>query len=280
MANPKSTIAVVPAYNSAKLIPSRVTELSKSSFAMIVICDDHSSDATSETLDALDEERVFAVRGDKNLGPGGNRNRILDFLEHHNSDYLFFIDADCEVTYRDDLVDVIDQGFEEFDVGVVGFGILNPDGTPMKWNYGDLMHPIAEAADQRLEEMMDRKQIAKEQFVIGAPSRAASYRMLPERKPKVVGWVAEGCFAIKTDLFKELGGFDTAMRFHEAHDLNARARDLGYKTVFNPIGLVQHMEYDSRFERRPEDEIGAKFHYFQKHWGMSEGVFRNLFQLD
>jgi len=279
MPTPKSTIAVIPTYNSLDLIAARVTELLTSSFSTVVICDDNSSDATSETLKALTEERVVPILGDQNLGPGGNRNRVLEFLERQDSDHLFFTDADCQVTYRENLVELIDEGFEESDVGVVGFGILNPDGTPMKWNYGDLMHPVLEAADQRLEEMMDRKQIAKEQFMIGAPSRAASYRMLSEKRPTVVGWVAEGCFAIRTELFKELGGFDTAMRFHEAHDLNARVQRLGYRTVFNPIPLVQHLEYDSRFERRPEDEIAAKFHYFQKHWGMSEEVFRHLFSL-
>ena len=280
MSAPKSTIAVVPTYNSGDLIPERIRELLTSSFKAIVICDDHSSDATPAILETLAEERVVPLHGDQNLGPAGNRNRVLEFLEHEESDCLFFTDADCRVVYPGNFGNVIDQGFEESDVGVVGFGILNPDGSPMRWNYGSLMHPVREAADQRLEQLMERKLIAKEQFMMGAPSRAASYRMLSEKQPKEVGWVAEGCFAIRTDLFMQLGGFDTAMRFHEAHDLNARVQGLGYKTVFNPIALVQHLEYDSRLDRRSEDEIAAKLHYFQKHWSMSEEVFRRLFDLE
>jgi len=150
----------------------------------------------------------------------------------------------------------------------------------MKWNYGSLMHPVHDGADQKLEQMMNQKLIAKEQFMMGAPSRAASYRMVSEKRPKEVGWVAEGCFAIKASLFKELRGFDAAMRFHEAHDLCARLRHLGYKTVFNPMELVQHLEHDSRMSRRSEDEIAAKFHYLKKHWGMSKKVFGHLFDLE
>lgn len=280
MSAPKSKIAVVPTYNSQDLIAERIKELLTSSFTTIVVCDDHSSDATPETLGTLAEERVVAILGDQNVGPGGNRNRVLEFLQQHDSDYLFFIDADCQVTFRGNLGNVIDEGFEDADLGVIGFGIVNPDGSPMRWNYGSLMHPVLEAGDQRLEDMMARKLIAKEQFMIGAPSRAASYRMLSEKRPREVGWVAEGCFAIRTELFKELGGFDTAMRFHEAHDLNARVQRLGYKTLFNPVALVRHLEHDSRFERRAEDELAAKFHYFQKHWSMGEEVFRHLFALE
>lgn len=279
MAARKSTVAVVPAYNSADLVADRVAELRTSSFSTIVVCDDGSSDESANRLEALAQDRVVPILGDHNVGPAGNRNRVLGFLEHAVSDYLFFSDADCRVTYRGNLGNIIDAGFEAPEVGVIGFGILDPDGSPMKWNYGTLMHPLQEAADQRLEELLGRKLIAKEQFVIGAPSRAASYRMVTEKGPKEVGWVAEGCFAIRTELFKELGGFDTDMRFHEAHDLNARAQMLGYKTVFNPVAFVQHLQFDSRFERRVEDEIAAKLHYFQKHWAMSEEVFRRLYDL-
>lgn len=276
----KSTIAVVPTYNAEHLISKRVKELLQSSFQMIVICDDQSSDGTPEVASAQTDERVAHVLGDRNVGPGGNRNRVLQIREDVDCDYLLFVDSDCRVIYEGDLADVVEESLEDPELGVVGFGILDRDGSPMKWNYGSLMHPVHEAADQKLELLMNQKLIAKEQFIIGARSRAESYRMVAEKQPKEVGWVAEGCFAIRASLFKKLGGFDEAMRFHEAHDLSARLRDLGYKTVFNPIDLVQHLEHDSRMSRRSEDEIAAKLHYFKKHWGMSQTVFRHLFDLE
>lgn len=278
MSGPGSAIAVVATYNSRDLVVERVRELLASSFDMIVVCDDHSSDATVETLAAEENERVIVVRGKQNLGPGGNRNRALDHLEDHEVDYLFFLDADCRLVYRGDVCNLIEESFAEAGVGVVGFSILNPDGSPMRWNYGSLMHPMLEAADERLEQLFGRKLIAKEQFMLGAPSRAASFRLLPEKQPREVGWVAEGCFSIRRELFRKLEGFDAAMRFHEAHDLSARIRHLGLRTVFHPVPVAQHLEYDSRSESRVEDEIAAKFHYFHKHWGMSEDVFRRLLE--
>jgi N-acetylglucosaminyl-diphospho-decaprenol L-rhamnosyltransferase len=189
---------------------------------------------------------------------------------------LFFVDADCELVYEGDLPTFITKNFASSPkIGVVGFGML-ANGQPTQWNYGELMHPVHEAADQKLEEMLHAGEITEAQFIAWAPARAASFRMLPE-KTKEVGWVAEGCFAIRADVFKRLGGFDPNMRYHEAHDLNARVQELGYKTMYNPAVVVNHLMHDSRLHRRAADFRAGQLYYYQKHWGMSETVFNHLF---
>lgn len=187
------------------------------------------------------------------------------------------MDADCKVTYKKDISKLIAASFRLRDTGVVGFSLTDTSSKPMKWNYGRLMHPVHEAADQKLDDMLESGAIDEKQFIEWAPVRAASYRLLKEERTMEVGWVAEGCFTVRADLFKRIGGFSEQMRYHETHDLNARLQELGYKTLFNPTNVAQHLEYDSRMHRRKSDDRNGKLYYYQKHWGMSEEVFSKLF---
>jgi len=272
----RKIIAVVPTYNSADLVHERVAQLKESSFASIIVCDDKSDDNTVERLSRQYNDSIKLIAGQDNIGPGGNRNRILD-IDIDSSDFLFFIDADCELVYKQDLTTLVAASFTRQDIGVVGFSICNKDDSLMSWNYGELMHPVHEAADQRLEEMLNEGQINREQFIVGAPARAASFRFLPEPEPKEVGWVAEGCFAVRTELFNSIRGFATQMRYHETHDFNARVQENGYTTVFNPTLVARHLAHDSRMQRRVEDIRAGRLYYYQTHWGMSEEVFARLF---
>lgn len=270
-------VAVIPTFNSVDLISKRIEELRKSSFHKIVICDDKSEDNTITVLKEKYGDTIELIAGDKNLGPGGNRNRILNHELINTADFLFFLDADCQVTYTGDIAQLVSESFAMEEVGVVGFSLTDPTNKPMKWNYGDLMHPVHEAPDQKLDEMLEADVITQAQFIQWAPARAASYRLLPEEEMKEVGWIAEGCFAIRADLFKQIGGFAEQMRYHETHDFNARVREHDYKTFFNPVAVAQHLEHDSRMHRRESDIRSGRLYYYQQHWGMNEEVFSRLF---
>lgn len=269
--------AVIPTYNSSELVVERVAELQQLGIKNVMICDDASTDDTVSALTQRYMDTIEVVAGTENLGPGGNRNRCIPFITEPDDGLLLSIDADCRLLYKGDLPALVSGSFSESDIGVVGFSIVDSNREPMKWNYGALMHPVHEAADTVLEAILSYGQITQEQFKQEAPERAASFRMFAEPDAKVVGWVAEACFAIRATLFKQLGGFATSMRYHETHDLNARVAEAGYKTIFNPETVVQHLAFDSRFERRREDERLGRLYYYQKHWGMSETVFKRLF---
>lgn len=270
-------IAVVPTYNSAELVVCRVKQLLQSNFYKIIVCDDMSSDNTVELLRSTFGDTIEVIVGQENLGPGGNRNRILTTTSFKDSDYTFFLDADCRVVCNKDISEIVKDSFTSNDIGVVGFGLLDENSEPMRWNYGELMHPVHEAGDQVLENMLEKGEISKEQFMMYAPKRAASFRMLPESSQKEVGWVAEGCFAIRSRVYEQVKGFAPEMRYHETHDLNARTQELGQKTVFNPIVIAQHLAHDSRMKRREEDIRSGRLYYYQTHWKMSEEVFSCLF---
>lgn len=270
-------IAVVPSYNSADLVCERITQLQNSSFDRIIVCDDNSDDNTVARLREQFGNSIKVIAGEENLGPGGNRNRILRHDSIDDADYVFFIDADCRITYTGDIAEHVAAGFELDSTGVVGYSLTDPTDKPMRWNYGDLMHPVREAPDQKLDDMLAVGVITEEQFIEWAPARAASFRLLPEDTVKEVGWVAEGCFAARATLFKLIGGFAEQMRYHETHDFNARVQEQGYRTLFDPTAVAQHLEHDSRMQRRDDDIRSGRLYYYQRHWGMNAEVFARLF---
>jgi len=270
-------VAVIPTYNSCDLVVERIEELKRGSFSKIIICDDNSEDDTVIVLEGKYGDFVEVIVGTENLGPAGNRNRILKHELIETADYIFFVDADCRIVYPGDIAELVTASFRQSDDGVIGFSLTDRTSELMRWNYGELMHPVHEAPDQILDQMLASGIITKEQFMEWAPTRAASYRLLEEEGIKEVGWVAEGCFTIRANLFMQLGGFAEQMRYHETHDFNARVQQLGYRTLFNPIVVAQHLEHDSRMQRRESDIRSGRLYYYQEHWGMSEEVFSKLF---
>lgn len=276
--NNQPVIAVVPTYNSSDLISDRVEQLLVQNFDQIIVCDDNSSDDTVEGLEKEFGNRVKIIAGKDNLGPAGNRNRCLQELS--GNELVFFIDADCEIVYKNNLIDLIRSVFTNESVGVVGFSLLDKDGKPMMWNYGDLMHPVREAKEEVFQQLYEDGVMSKEQFIEKVPGRAASLRLMKEDMTKDVGWVAEGCMAMRANVLLEVGGFAAEMRYHETHDLCARVKESGYKIIFCPEGVARHLEFDSRMERRDEDFMAGRFYYYRKHWGMSETVFKRLHNQD
>lgn len=269
-------VAVVPTYNSSVLVLEQVNKLQALGLRKVIICDDNSTDGTVEKLKEKFGDSIKILAGSKNLGPAGNRNRCLPELK--NDEYVLFVDADCKITFRNSIPELIKREFVQPDVGVIGFNVIDKEGRPMSWNYGDLMHPVHEAADKKLQEMLEAEQISNQQFITYAPRRAASLRMLPEGETKEVGFVAEGCMAVRSSVLKEVKGFAEQIRYHETHDFCARVKALGYRVVFNSTTLVRHLEYDTRMTRRDEDIQEGRFYYYQKHWGMNKKVFDKLFE--
>ncbi len=267
--------AVIPTYNSCELAIERIKQLQKSKFDKIIICDDNSNDETVNQLKNKFERTVEIISGSENLGPGGNRNRCLGLLS--GNELVLFIDVDCKSVYQGDIARLVGDTFSDPVVGVVGFGILNKKGEPMRWNYGDLMHPVHQAEDQKVLEMFEAGVITKKHFLQYAPSLAASTRLLPEKDVKEVEWVAEGCMAARSLVLLQVGGFAAQMRYHETHDFCTRVRQAGYKVIFDPEKVVQHLEFDSRMQLRDTDFRAARLYYYQKHWGMSEAVFEKLY---
>ena len=121
----KITIGI-PAFNEEKNIAKIITSLKKITDS-IIICDDGSSDMTSEIANQLD---VIVVRHDNNLGYGAAIKTIFKKAKEIESDILVTFDADGQHRIED--ISTVTQPIikEKMDV-VIGSRFLDLESEEM-----------------------------------------------------------------------------------------------------------------------------------------------------
>jgi len=271
-------IAAIPNYNMrkglAQLLPGLLTE----KFDAIYVLDDASTDGSPDYVEKA-FRKVRIVRGEENIGAGANRNRLLPFLS--GNELVLFLDADLELQ-SEHFVDKIRKWFANPKIGIVGSQILTKSGKPMFWNYGSAMSPVH---DYRVE-VYDAvaKQTRRDSRAFNTIRQMAlangdTYNFeIQYGRPvaRKVGWVAEGLFAIRGNLFRKLDGYDERFRYHADQDLGVRVKTAGYEVYFKPGITARHLEIDVRGESRWDEFHEGQFLFYQKHWGMSREVFERL----
>ena len=263
----------IPTYNSAQNLKNLLEQVLNQGFDAVYVLDDASSDGT---VSLVSKYPVELIRGESNLGPGGNRNRVLKRV---NDGIITFLDADMELR-GDQIAKRVKEIFSVEPVDLVGHVVLNKQGEPMAWNYGLEMHPVEEAmahawrlmiegagGDEALIKIMEKFD----------RMRSLSWALRTSQQIEQVDWVAEGYFSVKAHIFQKLGGFDEKMRYHEAQDLGHRLRSLGGKVIHAPGIEARHLEAEVR-PNKHADFVDAQFYFYQKHYGMSREVYDWLYR--
>ena len=267
----------IPNFNGLEGLKKLLPQVTKEEFKNIYVLDDCSTDKSEEYVKKF--PKVTFVKGKKNLGPPGNRNRILNY---QLGDIIFFIDADMELKVRD-IKNKIKILFSDKKVGVVGGKILDKKGNPMLWNYGYEMHPIRDALANEYQKLAE-KYSNKKDIIAYLRKEAIKYFynleiLYGEDKERIVDWVAEGNFCVRSDVFRKINGFDPNMRYHETHDFNKRVRKLGKIVKYSPMIVTRHLEIECRKKRKKKDIENAMRYFYRKHWGMSDKIFNLLYDI-
>lgn len=84
---------ITPAYEAAGFIADTLRSVQGQTYAdwEAVVCDDASSDATAEVVEALDDPRICAVRNPRNTGPAVARNTAIAAA---SGELIALLDAD------------------------------------------------------------------------------------------------------------------------------------------------------------------------------------------
>ena len=269
---------VVTNYNGLEGLKGLLPGLIQGDYLNIYLVDDCSRDQSVAYAKGF--QKVAVIEGEKNVGPSGNRNRILQ--EKDLGEVLWFIDADMELITRNTGI-VAERLFRDPKVAMVGGLIFNRNGKPMYWNYGFEKHPLRD----RVAKFYGRlgKRFEQNRKVHGfIRRRAIKYFYGVEidagnHQERVVEWVAEGSFLARTDIFRKVGGFDEKMRYHEAHDICKRIRQLGLIIKFSPEIVTRHLEIDCRDGGKPRDWKTGDQYFYKKHWGTPKNALKNFFRL-
>jgi len=108
------------------------------------------------------------------------------------------------------------------------------------------------------------------------PRATRKYEPLPVDRPQSVDWVTGACLFIPRRAFDALGGFDERyFLYYEETDLCRRARRRGWKTVYDPRIVCEHLH---PLQDRPVNPVVAghirdsRRLYFRTHCGPLESA--------
>ena len=77
-----------------------------------------------------------------------------------------------------------------------------------------------------------------------------SISVIPHRQDLAQDWVSEAFCIIRGDVFREVGGFNSKLRYHEGQELAQRFYRVGYRSLFWPEIHARHLEIQTRNHRR------------------------------
>jgi len=209
---------VIPVYNkwpyTAACLRSLAETRCGAGFEVIVV-DDQSTDETPQRLAGI--EGLVALHNEQNLGFVGSCNRGA---EQARGRYIVMLNNDTQVL--DGWLDALLDTFERFpDTGLAGARLVYPDGTLQEaggiifrdgsgWNYGK-----------------------------GDNADRPEYQFSRE-----VDYCSGACIMLRSDLFRELGGFDSqyAPAYYEDTDLAFRIRQRGLRARLQAAATIVHHE--------------------------------------
>lgn len=187
---------------------------------------------------------------------GFNFSAINNFgASKAQGEYLLFLNNDVEVVSPDFLEEML--GFaQQPDVGAVGARLLFPDGT---LQHAGVFVGMSGLADHGFQ---------------GFTGREPGYHFRPLFAQDLSA-VTAACMMMKTDLFREIGGYDEAFEvaFNDT-DLCMRIRKSGHRIIYTPHAVLNHYESKSRgLDASPEKRarLNREIARFREKWGEELG---------
>ncbi len=267
MSSPETPVfAAVPNFNMADSLSCLLPQLISQGYDQVYVLDDASTDSSREVVEGFAPQVTF-VPGDKNVGAGPNRNRIIDALEEDG--VIHFIDADMDLITENNPESARLLASRER-CAFVGGMILEETGLQFPFNFGPSMNLKQKFIARRHVHIA---QLAKTDPPAAAELRARytkSLRNWPDtldqdQKPRKVDWATEGNLIIDSKVFRKLGGFDSRLRHHEIQDFAWRAEKQGLDGFFDPSIVMRHKNIDVRGKRRRPDAYKALIRLAVKH---------------
>lgn len=243
-------VAIVVGFRSQAVIAECINALLAVPELRVFVWDNSPDTATRSVIEKIASGRVAVLSDGLNHGFGGGVNRAVAAARAATADdiNLLVVNPDCVVTPR--VVERLNTRVNADDVGMVAPRMRYPDGR-LGFAGGPWPSLLKEvAAATRLDDLLPtglrNKIIAGGGRVLGKRNTLAdSLREGPELE---VDWVSGFCFAIRYELFSDVGGFDEDyFLYYEDVDLARRVNARGYRNIV--LRDIDALHYESTSTR-------------------------------
>jgi len=231
---------VIPAYNGWQLTYKCLASIKQNTLGVsyeIIIGDDASTDETKNVGDYI--KNITVVRNEKNLEFLHNCNHAATYAK---GKYILFLNNDTEVRpgWLSSMVELLEK--DEL-IGMVGSKLIYPDGK------------LQEAG------AIIWKDASGWNFGLNRDPAAPEYNYVKE-----VDYISGASVILRTQLWKEIGGFDERYTpaYCEDSDLAFEIRKHGYKVVYQPLSEVIHYEGYTHGTDKNQGIKGTEIKAYQK----------------
>lgn len=221
MSQPTVTV-IIAVRDGAPTIGACLDAISAQSYppAAIIVVDDASTDGTGGRVRERHDPIIELIELSDNVGPGEARNLALTRV---TTDYVWIVDADC-VPLPDCLERLCAVLASDSAIGIVGGP--NPQ-NPRTVSYA------AAAFDFSNRYLVD-----------------------PSAAPTDVPYVVGANMLFRRAIIDQVGAYDPRLRIAEDFDLCVRARQAGWRVVFEPRAISEH--------RHPRSTVASYLRYQYK----------------
>lgn len=222
----------------------------------IVVVDNNSKDGSKNFLRKIRKKKVKTIYNRKNRGFGRACNQIP---KAQNSSYILFLNPDVEITKNsiDILLNFLKSSKK---TGVVTGKLLFPDGS---------LQLSCRKFPTILRALFGRESFLRKAFPNNTISKEYLLSHLDYNKTQFPDWIRGAVMLFKSDVFKEIGGFDERFfLFFEDTDICLQLRKKGYKIVYLPEAIFYHKLAASTQKEMLKTKIIhnlSMFHYIKKN---------------
>jgi N-acetylglucosaminyl-diphospho-decaprenol L-rhamnosyltransferase len=214
----------------------------------IIVVDNGSSDGSAEAFQA---QYPFAeiIRSKRNLGFAGGNNLGL---RQSGGQVAFLMNSD--VLAAADTLQALAYQFEvQPGLGIISAGLRTTSGEAQAFAYGD---------DPALDYLLRR----------GARAilRRGPLHRWDVDQPIETGWVSGACLGIRREVIQQIGLLDERFQLYfEDNDWCLRARQAGWKVIYDPRFTVTHLGGQSQPQRQVANQLyyQSMLKFYAKHYG-------------
>ncbi len=240
---PKNVTVIIVNYNSGHWLERCLIAIRKSSIEQLIVIDNGSTDQSLACLQGMDNLNIELIKNSNNPGYAVACNQGL---EKTRGEFTLFLNPDCELLEK--ALESLCTALEDNQHAILaGPWVINRHGK------------VQRATVRKLPNFNSSM------YEFLRPRSEKGIELSSQVKPtgvQTVQAVSGACLLARTDLLRDLGGFDPGYRLHcEDLDLMQRAALAGHSVLLVPDALVIHQQGISSRGRPVWVE-------WQKHRGM------------